>query len=100
MDRLWAEAHNFACDNLNRTAISLNKDMKSPYEKWHGEKPPSTLLQWFQPCFFKVKRKHKADAQAKPGFYLGTALNHPRDCLLYTSPSPRDKRQSRMPSSA
>ena len=24
----------------------------------------------------------------------------PRRCLLYTSPSPRDKRQSRMPSSA
>ena len=24
----------------------------------------------------------------------------PWDCLLYTSPSPRDKRQSRMPSSA
>ena len=24
----------------------------------------------------------------------------PRNCLLYTSPSPRDKRQSRMPSSA
>ena len=28
---------------------------------------------------------------------LATALDH---CLLYTSPSPRDKRQSRMPSSA
>ena len=27
--------------------------------------------------------------------------NHPNySCLLYTSPSPRDKRQSRMPSSA
>ena len=25
---------------------------------------------------------------------------HISDCLLYTSPSPRDKRQSRMPSSA
>ena len=25
---------------------------------------------------------------------------HQNDCLLYTSPSPRDKRQSRMPSSA
>ena len=25
---------------------------------------------------------------------------HPDSCLLYTSPSPRDKRQSRMPSSA
>ena len=29
---------------------------------------------------------------------LAQALKHP--CLLYTSPSPRDKRQSRMPSSA
>ena len=27
-------------------------------------------------------------------------LEHAGDCLLYTSPSPRDKRQSRMPSSA
>ena len=26
--------------------------------------------------------------------------SHPDSCLLYTSPSPRDKRQSRMPSSA
>ena len=47
MDRLWAEAHKFACDNLNRTATSSNKDMKSPYEMWHGGKPPPTLLQWF-----------------------------------------------------
>ena len=28
------------------------------------------------------------------------AVRYPRGCLLYTSPSPRDKRQSRMPSSA
>ena len=27
-------------------------------------------------------------------------LTHAHICLLYTSPSPRDKRQSRMPSSA
>ena len=27
-------------------------------------------------------------------------LKRLKDCLLYTSPSPRDKRQSRMPSSA
>ena len=33
---------------------------------------------------------------------LGTSLRYLVDtsCLLYTSPSPRDKRQSRMPSSA
>ena len=29
-----------------------------------------------------------------------SSLNHILSCLLYTSPSPRDKRQSRMPSSA
>ena len=29
----------------------------------------------------------------------GATLDY-KDCLLYTSPSPRDKRQSRMPSSA
>ena len=27
-------------------------------------------------------------------------VNNTKSCLLYTSPSPRDKRQSRMPSSA
>ena len=32
--------------------------------------------------------------------YIFTPVGDPRGCLLYTSPSPRDKRQSRMPSSA
>ena len=35
-----------------------------------------------------------------PCKYLADLLNKPLFCLLYTSPSPRDKRQSRMPSSA
>ena len=45
---------------------------------------------------------------ATPEFYtmlcdaLGTIwiLHHNLDCLLYTSPSPRDRQKSRMPSSA
>ena len=32
--------------------------------------------------------------------HVGTGNYNPKTCLLYTSPSPRDKRQSRMPSSA
>ena len=36
----------------------------------------------------------------KDGFVFYTNLNSRKGCLLYTSPSPRDKRQSRMPSSA
>ena len=31
---------------------------------------------------------------------LGKAFAELRDCLLYTSPSPRDRQKSRMPSSA
>ena len=34
------------------------------------------------------------------GVNLVTLTGSGRGCLLYTSPSPRDKRQSRMPSSA
>ena len=68
MEKYWAEAHNFACDILNRTAATSDENMKSPYKVWHGEKPLPTLIQWFQPCFFKVKRKGKTDAQGEPGF--------------------------------
>ena len=49
-----------------------------------------------------VLGNHGPFADSKPGFRerteqqaLATSI-----CLLYTSPSPRDKRQSRMPSSA
>ena len=34
------------------------------------------------------------------GFLFGTAFGVFYSCLLYTSPSPRDMRRSRMPSSA
>ena len=41
----------------------------------------------------------------RPGMYIGSTgergLHHlVYDCLLYTSPSPRDRQKSRMPSSA
>ena len=31
---------------------------------------------------------------------LNSHLGYPKGCLLYTSPSPRDRQKSRMPSSA
>ena len=49
--------------------------------------PRELLLQWLPPC--------KTCAHA-----VCMWLHRGRTCLLYTSPSPRDKRQSRMPSSA
>ena len=46
----------------------------------------------------------EAEAMAEFGVTTGGQLSFPKahttNCLLYTSPSPRDKRQSRMPSSA
>ena len=38
------------------------------------------------------------DTQIKAAY--GTNTNQPSICLLYTSPSPRDRQKSRMPSSA
>ena len=46
-----------------------------------------------------IKKLFK-DKKNKLGFYLVGDVGVGKTCLLYTSPSPRDKRQSRMPSSA
>ena len=46
----------------------------------------------------KVMRVER-DSNTKGGF-LGLANNKVKVCLLYTSPSPRDRQKSRMPSSA
>ena len=45
-----------------------------------------------------LERLQKNDVPCARCHTLDEALS--QDCLLYTSPSPRDKRQSRMPSSA
>ena len=63
------------------TMVIWNKDQKSiAYEKLRTEMRPGHSD---YPAYMKYKK-----------------FNDHRGCLLYTSPSPRDKRQSRMPSSA
>ena len=66
-----------------------------PYPKF----PPVTLEQWQAAAEKTLRGKplesltwHTPDGLAVKPLYTA--------CLLYTSPSPRDKRQSRMPSSA
>ena len=54
----------------------------------------------------KVDRRLKVNLWGRPKSPFNTRAYGPgqhgqtKTCLLYTSPSPRDKRQSRMPSSA
>ena len=46
-------------------------------------------------CFYKVLRNHEDVDELSDEYSLGLHI-----CLLYTSPSPRDRTRSRMPSSA
>ena len=49
---------------------------------------------------FRKTFKGRIKGDAKGGSALNFGAYGLKACLLYTSPSPRDKRQSRMPSSA
>ena len=42
----------------------------------------------------------KEHIRLRPGMYIGKLGDGSSPCLLYTSPSPRDRTRSRMPSSA
>ena len=53
---------------------------------------------WQENLGVKVNLIKTAYSTYRPGLVART--NKTPGCLLYTSPSPRDKRQSRMPSSA
>ena len=60
-------------------------------------------MQFIQTCInnlpiFKTYNSEDLEKTLSMFFELLSGDNDP--CLLYTSPSPRDKRQSRMPSSA
>ena len=47
-----------------------------------------------------ITQRHRRELRAKDGFLLVNLVWLVLPCLLYTSPSPRDVEESRMPSSA
>ena len=54
---------------------------------------------WVCPSNHEVEEDNAVVMKLDPGLAFGTGT-HATTCLLYTSPSPRDQRGSRMPSSA
>ena len=90
----------FSCDNIsNNKVVNKIENAKNIIE----DKTKENVAKLVEP----KKNLDKENSTTENIFYLigdpyfieGVKYT-PRDCLLYTSPSPRDKRQSRMPSSA
>ena len=65
-----------------------------------GQPPPAQVEPEAEPAAKPKAPAPAPDASALEGFDLLASAPLAESCLLYTSPSPRDKRQSRMPSSA
>ena len=82
-----SQAYNTGKDNVQRTAdgtpfTGSTRGVAVPYKYKKGEVPKGTWA-------------------GTPSIKFGTKVQFtPKPCLLYTSPSPRDQRGSRMPSSA
>ena len=64
-----------------------------------GKKPPKpTVPRTAQESIPFQRMFEDGTCRVRPGYYTRTIQY--QDCLLYTSPSPRDSTSSRMPSSA
>ena len=91
---------------IKKSYASVNQPINLKYRKriyYHGMLGSITNV-WFT----VLRGKSQTKKEALAGFYLGAATavyddlfdHYDYTCLLYTSPSPRDQRGSRMPSSA
>ena len=83
------EVNNIYRDKMNEKIMAQVRELVTVTEKSIGQEE-------FEEIYKKVVEAHQAEQAAIKAKMEGT----PEPCLLYTSPSPRDKRQSRMPSSA
>ena len=98
---------------------NLLKKEKSPYLKQHednpvdwyawnketllkakDEKKPIFLSVGYASCHWCHVMAHESFEDDETAKLMNEKFINIKVCLLYTSPSPRDKRQSRMPSSA
>ena len=92
-------------DRMELVVVRIEGDRLCPMNTSHirkyMEQGPYRWL-YYRPEVLQVEAK-MTDEQGAMVKTFGTTLHNCKkikSCLLYTSPSPRDKRQSRMPSSA
>ena len=79
----------------------LVRTVLNPQSQIQGQRAPGAAIDASDVAvFFLAHTIAGGVLAAVPAALIGLALGTFGVCLLYTSPSPRDKRQSRMPSSA
>ena len=84
------DAINHVFENLGNGEFELNIDML----------PTVDLAGNYSHVWSDYDNDGDSDLQISKCYAATTSVNDPESCLLYTSPSPRDQRGSRMPSSA
>ena len=82
-----------------RQILSIDPDMEIIILTGYSDTPRQSMARQLGVSNFQLlKKPFDPDELMQMAQFL--AHRHNMHCLLYTSPSPRDKRQSRMPSSA
>ena len=89
------------------TPDNLDRDKGGPISI-HGDVQSSVLITGSRNIVLLAARQAQEQGRDPTRMLRVVALlaapvhnpEHPDDCLLYTSPSPRDRQKSRMPSSA
>ena len=81
----------FSEEPKENVVIGTNMSLKGNIEVVRETVDVPNVIGWYPGSDPDLKDEHVG---------IGGHLDHLGTCLLYTSPSPRDKRQSRMPSSA
>ena len=76
----------------------LNSNKTVAWVKYRHQKVcPDKAFLYFYAC---IDLLNPAKFQLTPEQFFAQSHEYPNTCLLYTSPSPRDRQKSRMPSSA
>ena len=89
---------------LRRGPLSLSVNQSGGFIRTRDDLEKPKIQLYFSPVSYSLESPDRRAMMSPDPFsamLLGISNCSPRSiCLLYTSPSPRDKRQSRMPSSA
>ena len=78
---LWMESALWTSAGFNRSTITANSGMLSPYEVFFESHPPMPVLPFCKPAYHRVPRHAKLDRQARPCYFLNFGYNHGRDSL-------------------